>query len=124
MPPLDLTNLKSADKARSLEVAKRIVLVRRTAVSENNVWTQVKELSRLLVEKMEVTDVVKVIARERYSAKTNERWLARAVRDFESLDLRKLITLYHGGKKDWMSTTTAFFAELTGKEGENNPAYK
>jgi hypothetical protein len=116
-------NLKSAEKARSLEVAKRIVLVRRVSESENNVWDQVKEWSRLLAELIEVPEVVKVLAREKYRARSNDQWLVSAVRDFETLSLGKLMTLYHGRKKDWTSTTTAFLAELTGKEGEDNPAY-
>ena len=97
MPLLDLMNLRSAQKSRSLDVAKRIVLVRKKSEEEKNrVWDKVKELSRLLVEKMEVPELVKEIARKRYRAKTDEDWLTRAVRDFENLELGKLIKMYHG----------------------------
>ena len=96
MPLLDLMNLRSAQKSRSLDVAKRIVLVRKKSEEENRVWDKVKELCRLLVEKMEVPELVKEIARKRYRAKTDEDWLTRAVRDFENLELGKLIKMYHG----------------------------
>ena len=88
-------NLRSAQKSRSLDVAKRIVLVRKKSEEENRVWDKVKELCRLLVEKMEVPELVKEIARKRYRAKTDEDWLTRAVRDFENLELGKLVKMYH-----------------------------
>lgn len=129
---LNLMRLESAEKRRSLQrhIDKNEILMsslnRDSSTEESEAWGKVQALAKQLVERLgEVPSEIVSIGTDKYQSKTNPNWIENVVREFISTDLRVLMQIYHGKKKDSVASTCAFLARITNlpQEKKANPAY-
>jgi hypothetical protein len=125
--PLDLRRLGSKEKTRKASVEKRQTIDRS---DDHKIWGAVKGFSMSLVDKLvevngKVPKEIEALANLKYMATTNSSWCANAIREFQSTELKVLMQIYHGKKKDSIASTCAFLAKLTSlpEEKNANPAY-
>jgi len=129
---LDLMRLKSAEKRRLLQkqIDKIKVLEsslnRELSAEESEAWRKVQDLAKQLVEKLgEVPKEIESIATDKYHSETNPNWIDNVVSEFISTELRVLMQIYHGKKKDSIASTCALLARIANlpQEKKANPAY-
>lgn len=127
-----LMRLKSAEKQRSLQKdidkLERVMssLSRSVSPEESEAWKKVQVLAKQLVERLEtVPREIINIAIEKYHSETNPGWIDNVVSEFVSTELKVLMQIYHGRKKNSVASTCALLARITNlpQEKNANPAY-
>ena len=128
-PSLDLMRLGSADRVRKNQTSAKI----RRAIDRSEdkmIWDQVKHFSKRLVDKLfetsgKVPKEIESLGKEKYDRGRNPGWIENAISQFESTDLKVLMQIYHGKKKDSIASTCAFLVKLANmpEEKNGNPAY-
>ena len=128
-PSLDLKRLGSAVRVRKDQTSslKYRAIDRR---EDKTIWDQVKDFSKRLVDKLfetsgKVPKEIESLGKEKYDRGRNPGWIENAVSEFESTDLKVLMQIYHGKKKDSVASTCAFLVKLSNmpEEKNGNPAY-
>jgi len=105
---LDLRSLASAVRIKRAQEVGRVEKRQKVVIKRNDdsrgIWEQVKDFaSRLvdeLVKRSGVPMEIEALVRQRYNCKNNSEWLEDAISEFEDSDLKGLMPLYHGKKKD------------------------
>ena len=130
---LDLRSLASAVRIKRAQEVGRVEKRQKVVIKRNDdsrgIWEQVKDFaSRLvdeLVKRSGVPMEIEALVRQRYNCKNNSEWLEDAISEFEDSDLKGLMPLYHGKKKDSIASTCAFLVKLTNmpEEKNGNPAF-
>lgn len=125
--PLDLRRLGSKEKVKKASVEKRQIIDRG---EDQKIWNAVKGFSMSLVDKLvevngKVPKEIEDLAKQKYMSTTNPSWCTNALREFQGTELKVLIQIYHGKKKDSIASTCAFLTKLTNLQEEKNanPAY-
>jgi hypothetical protein len=128
-PSLDLKRLGSVDRVRKDQTGslKYKAIDRR---EDKTIWDQVKDFSKRLVDKLfetsgKVPKEIESLGQEKYDRGRNPGWIENAINEFESTDLKVLMQIYHGKKKDSVASTCAFLVKLSNMPEEKNcnPAY-
>ena len=120
-----LMRLKSAEKQRSLQKdiekleSVRSSLIRSVSPEESEAWKKVQAFAQQLVERLEtVPTEIMNIAIGKYHSEVNSGWIDNVVSEFISTDLKVLMQIYHGKKKDSVaSTLVLYWQELPNTAG-------
>ena len=129
---LKLMRLQSAEKQRSLQkqIERHEILIsslsRGVSSEESEAWKKVQVLAKQLVDRLEpVPKEIRNIAAEKYHSETNPGWIYNVVSEFVATELKVLMQIYHGKKKDSVASTCALLARITNlpQEKKANPAY-
>ena len=123
-PSLDLKRLGSADRVtKDQRGSLKYRAIDR--IEDKMIWDQVKDFAKRLVDKLfetsgKVPKEIESLGKEKYDRGRNSGWIENAISEFESTDLKVLMQIYHGKKKDSIASTCAFLVKLSNMPDEKN----